>query len=126
MQGPETADPWWCPVSIAGLGDDRVFPVGGQDALQALLLALQYVRVTLEARTAKRGGAIAWLGDPGELGLPDDPPTRLVDQIGRLARLLHELRTSLRRSTEDEHMASLLVRADALLAGWSFPLKPGT
>jgi len=57
---------WECPFLIDGIGDSRVQKAGGVDALQALLMAIEGVRVTLE-RTGRR---LVWL-DP-EVG-PDIP-----------------------------------------------------
>jgi len=94
-------DPWWCPFSITGIGSQRFFAAAGEDALQAMLLTLQAVRADLDAMARDAGGKITWLG-LGELGLPDDPPRRLLDQLGVALRALNDARSVLREGVRDE------------------------
>jgi len=60
---PEEGDPWWCPIAISGLGDDRVEMIAGEDSLQALVLGLDYATKTLTSRASEARGAITWLDE---------------------------------------------------------------
>ncbi|MGY2082518.1 DUF6968 family protein [Blastococcus sp. SYSU DS0539] len=64
---------WCCPHRIDGLGDDAVRVAFGVDSLQALLLSVHSLRLTLAQRAEAAGVALDWLGLP-ELGLTVDPP----------------------------------------------------
>jgi hypothetical protein len=57
-----------CPVRVVGLGDGVVREIGGIDALQALLLALQFLNTTLPAFAREAGGRMVWEDDSGDLG----------------------------------------------------------
>ena len=59
----ERKDPWWCPVEIAGVGRRRLRSIAGEDSLQALVLAFQFVTLTLPAEAERAGGRIEWLGE---------------------------------------------------------------
>ncbi|MGH7267313.1 MAG: DUF6968 family protein [Candidatus Rokuibacteriota bacterium] len=69
---------WVVPFQLRGLAPSRIRYSYGVDALQALMLAFEGIRVTLETR----GKALTWLGEPGESGfyrfVPDlgIPPVR--------------------------------------------------
>jgi hypothetical protein len=63
---------WGCPWQIAGLGDEAVDVTFGVDSLQALLLAVYAVRVTLAERADRAAVRLDWFGVPG-LGLQVDP-----------------------------------------------------
>lgn len=56
-------DPWWCPVLITGLGKPRTTSIAGEDSLQALVLALQYVVRLLPLEAKRAGGTFAWLAE---------------------------------------------------------------
>jgi hypothetical protein len=60
---PESGDPWWCPMQIEGLGPDKVTPFGGLDSLQALLLAVRFVRDFLPAEAARIGARVYWTSE---------------------------------------------------------------
>ncbi len=60
---PERGDPWWCPVQVTGLGRLETHPVAGEDSLQALVLALEFVTKILPFQAKKAGGKIEWLGE---------------------------------------------------------------
>ena len=60
---PERGDPWWCPVEITGLRSRTFTPVAGEDSLQALVLALQYVTRTLPVQAKRMRGRVEWLGE---------------------------------------------------------------
>jgi hypothetical protein len=57
---------WVCSVQITGLGEDEVYEAAGVDSLQALVMALQMARTTLQAH--RRTHHITWLGGD-DLGL---------------------------------------------------------
>jgi len=60
-------DEFACPFQVNGLGDSRLQYAYGMDAIQALVMALDGIRVTLE----KNGESVTWLGgDEGEHGIP--------------------------------------------------------
>jgi hypothetical protein len=61
-QSALTADPWWCPLTLDGLGDENsFFAVAGEDPLHALVLALEFVETVLPVLARKRGGRLYWL-----------------------------------------------------------------
>ncbi len=59
---PTEGDPWWCPTLVTGIGADSFTPVAGEDSLQALTLALDFLRHTVSARAASHGLSVEWLG----------------------------------------------------------------
>lgn len=60
---PERGDPWWCPVQISGLGRRRLERVPGEDSLQALTLALEFVARVLPGEADRAGVRLQWLGE---------------------------------------------------------------
>ena len=79
---------WVCPYQIVGLRDSKVGTAYGVDALQALMMALEKIRVRLE----KAGSGYTWLGgEEGDAGFPRLVPiyfgaafaTRINQQIDR-------------------------------------------
>ncbi len=56
-------DPWWCPVVVDGLGPSAVRAVPGEDALQALMLALEFIGNVLPLEAERAGGHLEWLGE---------------------------------------------------------------
>ena len=65
---------WECRFSIKGLGKPQIHKVGGADSLQALLLAVEGARVTLD----KTGSRFTWLEtdpDKAGTGIPRYIPT---------------------------------------------------
>lgn len=87
---------WLCPYGITGLGKRISKDVFGVDAIQAILLAMEAIRLDLE----KTGRRLSWLGEDGETGFPRLVPTffgaefaarvnRIIDlEVSRLARAL--------------------------------------
>lgn len=59
----EAGDPWWCPLQVEGLGPSKVRGIAGEDALQALLLALKFARDYLPEQAERAGGRVFWLTD---------------------------------------------------------------
>jgi hypothetical protein len=91
---------WVCPYQILGLRDSKVGAAYGVDALQALMMALEKIRVRLE----KAGSGYTWLG--GDAGFPRLVPsyfgaafaTRINQQIDReLARFGKALKPKRKR-----------------------------
>jgi len=60
---PERGDPWWCPVEITGLGKRSLRSIAGEDSLQALVLALEFVTNVLPNEAQRVGGHLEWLGE---------------------------------------------------------------
>lgn len=60
---PRRGDPWWCPVEVTGLGKRRLTPIAGEDSLQALVLALEFVTNVLPIEARRAGGHLEWLGE---------------------------------------------------------------
>jgi hypothetical protein len=59
----QKGEPWWCPIEIEGLGARRLDTIAGEDALQSLLLALQFSKRMLPEYAKKTGGHIYWLSE---------------------------------------------------------------
>ncbi len=59
---PSSVDgaPWWCPVQISGLGREKIHAIAGLDSLQALLLAMRFVRESLPNEAQRHDGKIYW------------------------------------------------------------------
>jgi hypothetical protein len=60
---PRRGDPWWCPVEITGLGKRSLRPIAGEDSLQALVLALEFVTKALPVEAERAHGHLDWLGE---------------------------------------------------------------
>jgi hypothetical protein len=60
---PERGDPWWCPVEIRGLGNRSVRAIAGEDSVQALVLAFEFVTHVLPVEAERAGGHLEWLGE---------------------------------------------------------------
>lgn len=69
-------DPWWCPIELEGLGKDQHFAIAGQDALQALVLALQFVEAVLPHDARELGGRLYWLRRDFGIVFGPKPPGR--------------------------------------------------
>jgi hypothetical protein len=66
------ANEWKCPFLLDGFEKPRIQFGRGVDGLQALLVAIEGIRVTLE----RSGKHFSWLGgEDGDLGLPQFIPT---------------------------------------------------
>ena len=81
LEAPEQRRPgaWTCAYRVRGLGRVRAGRVGGADAIEALLLALEALRRELEPF----GHRLTWTGEPGELGLPTAVPDFLGAEFRR-------------------------------------------
>jgi uncharacterized protein DUF6968 len=60
---PRRGDPWWCPVEVTGLGKRSLRPIAGEDSLQALILALEFVTNVLPVEAERAHGHLEWLGE---------------------------------------------------------------
>jgi hypothetical protein len=95
---PERGDPWWCPVEIEGLGKTRLNPIAGEDSLQALVLALEFVTQLLPLEAARAGGQIEWLGERERLvfantlssGLAARALQNMIDGLAAVVNLLED------------------------------------
>jgi len=95
MPRPSPKGDWECPYQIVGLGKSRFRVAYGLDGIQALLMAIEALRVTIE----ESGKRVTWNGgEDGDNGLPRVVPTffglsfaqrisRLIDQeVERFSR----------------------------------------
>lgn len=57
---------WACPFHISGLGFKKPLFAYGEDAVQALVMAFEGVRVTLK----KNESLFTWVGEEGDSGFP--------------------------------------------------------
>ena len=64
---PLRGDPWWCPVEVVGLGKRRLETIAGEDSLQALILAVEFVRRVLPMEAERAGGRLQSFGDHEDL-----------------------------------------------------------
>lgn len=107
-QPRRTGDNWLVPVEIGGLGRRETRYIYGVDGVQALVLAVEFLRIRLGTVEPP----LAWLdGPPGDLGLPRYLPWlgvsgltarlgRLVDaEVERFARVLERTHRRRRRPT---------------------------
>src|SRR5215475_6463572 len=60
---PRRGDPWWCPIQITGLTKSRWGPIAGEDSLQSLVLALEFITHVLPVEARRAGGQVEWLGE---------------------------------------------------------------
>ena len=63
VRRPQRGDPWWCPVEVTGLGKRSLRPIAGEDSLQALVLALEFVTNVLPVEAEHAHGHLEWLGE---------------------------------------------------------------
>ena len=66
---PKRGDPWWCPVEIRGLGNRSLRPIAGEDSVQAIGLAFEFVTHVLPIEAEGAGGHLEWLGGARTFGL---------------------------------------------------------
>jgi hypothetical protein len=72
LPDPLPGGDWFCPGQILGLGDEAVRASFGIDSLQAFLLSVYGIRLTLRERAEAASVTLDWLGQP-DLGLKVDP-----------------------------------------------------
>jgi hypothetical protein len=110
--------PWWCPVQIAGLGPKKLIPIAGEDSLQALVLALEFVTLTLPAHAKQAGGYLDWLGERGSPVFSGTINTvAVVDGIRTAIDYLHSHIT-------DRGRQQLLRRLKTIARTWGVPRRP--
>jgi len=67
LEGPS----WYCRYQISNVGFDRVWYAGGEDEVQALMLALSMIGAELYCSDEYRAGRLSWdAGRDGDLGFP--------------------------------------------------------
>ncbi len=71
---------WFCPYEIQGPLTNRRWYFCGEDATQALVLALYCIYVDLEMCAENLQGRLSWLGDTKDFGFPS-PPTRSAREV---------------------------------------------
>lgn len=63
-------DCWFCTYEVEGPLTKATVKMGGEDAMQALILALQALAVEVEISAENKAGRLTWLGERGDFGLP--------------------------------------------------------
>lgn len=120
---PDDSAPWWCPIEVRGLGADRASSIAGEDSLQALVLALEFVTKDLPSQAQKLGGELDWLDEREHLVFASTFMLELyLAAINRLTAGLQDTlqlleRTELVRAPEH---ASLLKRLRDLIQTQGF------
>jgi len=61
---PEGQD-YLCPVQVKGLGNEKIRRIGGIDALQALILGIEYAAIYLSTTSEAKSGQLTFLGASG-------------------------------------------------------------
>jgi len=61
--------PYRCEYQIVGIGSGKVRYAMGEDSMQALLLALQFIGTDLYTSDEAKAGRLTWFGSPN-LGFP--------------------------------------------------------
>lgn len=112
---------WACPYYISGVGMERIRYVYGVDAFQALLLAFQGIRISLE----KTGKRFSWIGgEEGDTGLPRFVPDCFgLKFSNRLERLIDREVERFTRQLEKKHQRKS--RAQRSLPGGSVEGEAG-
>jgi hypothetical protein len=66
-----TGTDFYCPIQITGIGKEKVMPVAGVDAFQAIELGFKIIGARLAALNKEHGGQLRWEGSTnGGLGFP--------------------------------------------------------
>ena len=60
---------YYCPFQIIGFGDQKVRYAGGEDTVQALILALKTIGALLYTSSEGKAGLLSW-NDGADLGFP--------------------------------------------------------
>ena len=121
---PQRGDPWWCPVEVVGLGRRSLRSIAGEDSLQALVLALEFVTNVLPAEAQRAGGHLEWLGERERLvfastfslGLAGRALQNLVDG---LASAVDVLENGVRRDPASERQLAHRLRALIVSGGYT-------
>jgi hypothetical protein len=66
-------DCWFCTYEVQGPLTQARVKMGGEDAMRALVLALQALAVEVEVSAENKAGRLTWLGETGDFGLPVPP-----------------------------------------------------
>jgi Domain of unknown function (DUF6968) len=121
---PERGDPWWCPVEVVGLGKRSLRAIAGEDSVQALVLALEFVTNVLPVEAQRAGGHLEWLGERERLvfantfslGLAGRALQNLVDG---LASAISVLENGARRGPVSERQLAHRLRALIVSGGYT-------
>ncbi|MGI5214083.1 DUF6968 family protein [Plantactinospora sp. CA-290183] len=81
LPDPLPGGDWYCPRQVLGLGDEAVQASFGVDSLQALLLCVYGLRLTLAERADAASVRLDWLGQP-DLALQVDPELDRIPSSG--------------------------------------------
>lgn len=73
-------DCWFCAYEITGPLTNRKGRFGGEDAMQALVLALYCISVDTEICAENTQGRLSWGGDTKDFGFPS-PPIRSAQEV---------------------------------------------
>jgi hypothetical protein len=92
----QRGDPWWCPVEVIGLGRRSLWQIAGEDSLQALILALEFMANVLPIEAQRARGHLDWLEERERLvfanalstGLASRALQNLVDGLASAVEVL--------------------------------------
>ncbi len=118
--------PWLCPLQVTGLGPSRVTGIAGEDSLQSLVLALEFVTLTLPAMARHRGGQVDWLDETED---PVFAKTFMLDAYtraaGRLAMGIKAAIPFIKAGTTDNkpHSRRIVRRLERLAKTWGLVFK---
>lgn len=79
-EAPE-GDCWFCAYDISGPLTKRKGRFGGEDAMQALILAIYCISVEVEICAENAQGKLSWAGDMKDFGFPSPPIRSAPDGI---------------------------------------------
>jgi hypothetical protein len=80
VRGDDPRDPWWCPIEIDG-AFKGFETIAGEDSLQALVLGLRFLQLTLPSAARRHGGEVDWLGERERLIFADTEMLTML-QVG--------------------------------------------
>ena len=73
---------YYCPYQIIGLGDGKVNWGGGIDEIQALLLTLERIGITLSNSEEYKQGNLSWIGsEENNLGFPHHDSSGMLKHL---------------------------------------------
>ncbi len=107
IKGPERRDPWWCPVR-AGAPFKKFVAVPGQDSLQSLVLALEFLQRALPLWAREQRGRVAWLDEQERIVFADSALRSL--QLTALTNALDGLRRALTALEQSSRPPQKLLR----------------
>jgi hypothetical protein len=112
---PEQGDPWYCPIVIEGLGNTKFRLSAGEDALQSLLLALQFAKNILPEYAKKEGGHIYWLSKEMDSIFDQQHMVDVYSMMaGEAFQVLRDVATKI-QETKSTEIRDALTQIDQLL-----------